>query len=225
MKNNLIFDTLLKLTAINLNKVFYKQKVNVIFLMRKIGLWNYNFTIISNNCWGGFVYNYFKLKYQTPFVGLFLFAPCYIKFLENFDSYINSDLVFIKANESKYKNNIETQEYPIALLDNEVEIHFLHYTSEIMAKKNWKKRSSRINKTNMLVKFSDRDLCTKELIERFDNLPFNNKICFTTKKYPLKSVIFFNEQIQNDMVENEWGVYRKYMNIKKTLNNLKRIHK
>jgi len=48
---------------------------------------NRNFTIVSNNCWGGEVYRGFGLPYQTPFVGLFLFPACYIKLLKNLKNY------------------------------------------------------------------------------------------------------------------------------------------
>ena len=40
-------------------------------------LQNTNFSIISNNCWGGYVYQEQNLPYQSPFVGLFLYAKDY----------------------------------------------------------------------------------------------------------------------------------------------------
>ena len=52
----------------------------------------YTSTIISNNCWGGFVYQKFNLQYRTPFVGLFIFAPDYIELLENFDTLIEKKM-------------------------------------------------------------------------------------------------------------------------------------
>lgn len=63
----------------------------------KSKLTNKDFTIISNNCWGAFVYQKFNLQYNTPFVGLFLFAPDYIKLLKNFENMINNKLTFIDA--------------------------------------------------------------------------------------------------------------------------------
>ncbi|MBV5343054.1 DUF1919 domain-containing protein, partial [bacterium] len=42
---------------------------------------NLDFTIISNNCWGGGIYEDLNLKYNSPTVGLFFYAPCYIEFL------------------------------------------------------------------------------------------------------------------------------------------------
>ena len=81
-----------------------KNMKRILGNINKIGLKNKCFTIISNNCWGGFVYQKFNLQYRTPFVGLFIFAPDYIELLENFDILIEKKLFFIDAGSSKYKN-------------------------------------------------------------------------------------------------------------------------
>jgi len=71
-----------------------------------------SFSIISNNCWGGLVYQYFGLPYNTPTVGLFIMDDDFFEddfvidnhknnngiskeailsfFIEKFDSFINS---------------------------------------------------------------------------------------------------------------------------------------
>ena len=159
--------------------------------IRKYNLKNRDFTIISNNCWGGFVYRRYNLPYKTPFLGLFIPAPCYIEMLEKFDYYMSLPLKFINLDESQYygkiiKNGIV---YPIGLLGDSVEVHFLHYSSKEEAIYKWEKRKKRIDKNNMLVKFSEMDCCTPELIECFDKLPFENKICFCINVYSdLRSV-------------------------------------
>lgn len=61
-----------------------------------------NFTIISNDCWGGEVYKDLGLEYTTPFVGIRLFAHCYIKFLKNIKEYIESPLT--RTNVSRYNS-------------------------------------------------------------------------------------------------------------------------
>ena len=40
-----------------------------------------DFTIISNNCWGGMIYESYGLSKQSPTVGMFFMAPDYIKFV------------------------------------------------------------------------------------------------------------------------------------------------
>ena len=55
-----------------------------------------NFVLISNNCWGGEVYQWYKRPYNSPFIGLFLYGPCYDKLLSDFDHYIDQKLKFVK---------------------------------------------------------------------------------------------------------------------------------
>ena len=192
--------------------------------LNRIGLKNRDFTIIADNCWGNFLYQDFGIEYQTPFVGLFIFSPDYIQLLENFDETMKYDLSFIPAEDSKYIKQLKEANmfgaYPVGKLGKDIEIHFLHYYSEKEALEKWNRRKTRINKNNMLVKFCDRDLCTPELIKRFDALPFEHKICFTARPYPYKSVVTLSSQLGKEMVENEWKNYRKDVDIKKILNGL-----
>lgn len=203
-----------------------KKKIKkIIGNANRIGLKNRDFTIISNNCWGGFVYQKFNLKYRTPFVGLFIFAPDYIELLENFDSLINEEISFIDANNSKYKEeliqNNTFNKYPIGILGKNVEIHFLHYHSQEEAFSKWNERCSRINRNNLLIKFSDKDKCYDELIFRFDKLKFKNKICFSAKEFKTcKSVITLNEFKNEKFVNDEWKYYKNYINIRELLNSL-----
>lgn len=63
---------------------------------------NHDFIIISNNCWGGHVYRYFGLPYQSPAIGLCFFADEYIKFVCNLQHYLSCDLEIIDAKDSIY---------------------------------------------------------------------------------------------------------------------------
>lgn len=144
------------------------------------------FSIISNNCWGGLVYQYFGLPYYSPTIGLFFMDDDYIKFLERFGYYIAQPLKFITIEESRYKQQLQSEStakmnYPIALLD-DVEIHFLHYKSTTEAEEKWNRRLKRLNMNRLLVKMSQRSLNSNDILDRFEALPFKNKICFTEHK-------------------------------------------
>lgn len=211
-------------SGIKLMNLLKKQIKKIIHAVNRIGLNNLDFSIISDNCWGNFVYQDFGLEYQSPFVGLFIFSPDYILLLENLDARLKLDLQFIPAEKSKYKEQLiawnNLGQYPIALLGSDCEIHFLHYHSEDEAKDKWNRRIKRLNFNNLLIKFCDRDLCTPELIKRFDELTFKNKLCLTAKPYPFKSVVVLSDEMGKNMVENEWKHYKKDVDIKRILNNL-----
>ena len=78
----------------------------------RLGLANYrkkqlkstDFTIISNNCWGGMIYESYNLPKESPTVGMFFMAKDYIEFLSDLRGYVNGKLTFIKPEESRWKD-------------------------------------------------------------------------------------------------------------------------
>lgn len=123
---------------------------------------NKNFTIICDNCWAGKVYQELGLPYQTPFVGMFVFSPDYIKMLKNLKYYLGGNIPLTFVKESKYIKDFDNA-YPLALLD-DIELHFLHYADEEEATQKWNRRLERIHWDNLYFKFNDNDACTYEFI-------------------------------------------------------------
>jgi uncharacterized protein (DUF1919 family) len=162
------------------------------------------------------------MQYNSPFIGLFLFAKDYIKVLKNLPQYMEMELKFIKAAESKYKSELIENEtcakYPIGLLG-DVEIHFLHYKNEEDARMKWEKRKKRINYDNMIVKFCDRDLATEEDIEEFSHLDYRKKVVLTARKHPFTCCIKLNGE-EGKYVNDEWNNFRKTVNIVEFMNGL-----
>lgn len=198
--------------------IILSMKIKIWQTIHKLGLKNKKFSIISNNCWGGYVYQRYGLQYRTPFIGLYIFAPDYIKMLKSLEKYLKKEITFIEPNESKYKNElIKTNrlgKYPIGLLE-DIELHFLHYKNEKEALEKWNRRLKRLDYNKMLVKFSDNYLCSKNLIIEFDNLKFKNKLCISANDYNLKSVVQYDIYKEKGYVENEWAYDSKYIDIKK----------
>ena len=157
------------------------------------GLKNKEFTIISNNCWGGEVYEYYNLQKQSPTVGLFFMADDYIKFLEHLEEYLVSEIRFINPVESRWKDWPQVNgdkrfgHYPVGVLSaagEEIEIFFLHYHSEEEARSKWQRRCGRINWDKLLLKFNDQNGCTEEHINQFLALHYPHKAYFTCKNWP-----------------------------------------
>lgn len=159
---------------------------------RRRKLKNTNFTIISNNCWGGTVYESYNLPKQSPTIGMFFMAEDYIEFLSDLKGYLCGNLSFIPAERSRWKDTPQVSgsrrfgSYPIGVLSNgknTVEIFFLHYTSEQEAREKWNRRCKRVSWKRLLVKFNDQNGCTSENLQDFMRLPFKNKLFFTCKKW------------------------------------------
>lgn len=146
-----------------------------------------DFSIISNNCWGGLIYQKFGLRYTTPTVGLFILDEDYLKFVERLDYYLSQPLQFIDPHTSihydyLYREHNKEITYPVARLD-DIEVFFMHYHSKEEAEAKWKYRTARINHHRLLVKFSQRQSNTTDILERFAAVPLKNKLCFTPLEY------------------------------------------
>ncbi|MBC6697795.1 DUF1919 domain-containing protein [Hymenobacter puniceus] len=135
---------------------------------------NRDFTIFSNDCWGAELYKYLDLPFNTPFVGLFLMAPCYLEFLRNPRFYVSQGTIFQHKSRYSIINQLrEENPYPLATLGSKVEISFLHYSSEEEAREKWCRRVARINWNNLLVKFDgSKDGATPALVHEFEQMPY-----------------------------------------------------
>ena len=143
-------------------------------------------TIISSNCFAGRILQDLKREYNTPTLGLYFWAPDYIEFLSNLPFYLKAKITFV--DHSKYPEGDRRRKewphwYPIGLLDNKVEIHFLHYHSEKEAAEKWYRRASRVNLNNLIIIGMDQNFGTEKEVIEFDQLPYKNKIYFS--RFPL----------------------------------------
>jgi uncharacterized protein (DUF1919 family) len=108
---------------------------------------------------------------NTPFMGLFLYPDCYLRLLEDLDFYLAAPLQFL----TQSRHHQSPASYPVGLLGGDVEIHFLHYSSEIEAREKWSRRLARLQidrdkGATLLVKMDDRDNATVEQLQRFHEL-------------------------------------------------------
>ena len=152
---------------------------------RQKELKNTDFTIISNNGWGGLVYESYDLPKQTPTVGMYFMAEEYIRFVSDLKYYLcDCKMMFIPPEEARhksfYKQDSHFGSYPIARVG-DVEIACLHYHSEEEALAKWERRCERVNWSRMIVKMNDQNGCTDEDALRFGRLPHKNKLFFTVK--------------------------------------------
>ena len=141
------------------------------------------FCIISNDCWGGEVYRKLDVQYNTPFVGLFVMAPCYIQLLNDL-RVIKQEMRFVSSSKYSECNTLREElnnSYPIGVLPGDIEIHFQHYGSEEKALGTWRRRLGRMNWENLCVKFdAGKDLATAAHVKEFGQLDFSTKLCIVS---------------------------------------------
>ncbi len=215
---------------------FYRRAISLrinavreFFYLKRIrrNIRNKDFTIISNNCWGGSIYQDLGIPYASPTIGLFFFfSPCYIRFISALRENLDAELEFVKQSKYEKCNYLQTlNAYPIGLLNKEIEIHFLHYHTEAEAMEKWNRRVSRVNFNNLFFSFSDNEECGIDEIEAFNQLP-GKKVFFSAKKIPgIQSLIFIksfrNQKVVGDMYDKRWH-HRRYFDVVNWLNSGKK---
>lgn len=210
-------------------RVKIREKLNPVFAKRRRKKLNsLDFTIISNNCWGGHVYRYFGLPYNSPTIGLYFYSPDYVKFCSNIEFYIKCNLDFITYEESKYKDDLVKHGHtkcPIGILDRDIEIIFLHYKSVSEAKEKWERRCKRINYDNLIYKLSFQNLCDNNCLLKFDSLTEDRKIAFVTKDYGLRSQVIWKGEHDGEVIPIDTIDFRRFVNLYDLVNGKLRTTK
>lgn len=106
-------------------------------------------TILSDDCWGGYVYNRLKLPFTSPLINIHWDRDQYAKFISDPLFYLDTELKMVRD------GNLLEGVWPIGSLGDEkrnVEMHFIHNVDFNEAKEHWDRRKQRLNKQNLFVK-------------------------------------------------------------------------
>lgn len=223
-----------------MKKASLKRKLKKVpGFFKRLKLKNRNFSIISNNCWGGMVYDNFDLPYYSPTIGLFFMSDDYIKFLRNIRYYLKGKLnqvswrdtpfsEFLYMNKDQYKKSLgKSLDDLIICKLYDIYIVFLHYDSFDEACQKWYRRSKRVNFDNLVVKFNDQNNFSKDNFESFDALPYTNKIFYTANDSLVSSnkltdtVIYLPQYKKYGCVLNDMEIYKQNFNLTGYLNYIK----
>ena len=163
---------------------------------KKNRLKNKDFSIIASNCNGTFMYYDMRIRYLTPTVNLVIEMNDFVKLAENLEAYMEKEIV-------KLESDVP---YPTGMLD-DIKIMFMHYPTFEEGVEKWNERKKRINWENLFIVGTEKDGCTYETIQRFDRLPYENKVIFTHIEYPEFSSAYY---IQGFEERDEIGVLTNY---------------
>ena len=154
--------------------VTIKDQEQILYKKRKRKrLDNLNFSIIASNCVGTIIYHDLDLPFLSPTINLTIEMDDFIRFAENLKWYMEQEIVELKGEKG----------CPAGMLG-DVKINFVHYDTFEEGVRKWEERKERINWDNLLLIGSERDGCSYETLERFDRLPYENKVILTRVRYP-----------------------------------------
>ena len=150
-------------------KPIYHWLIRLSKWKRRIGLHCTDFTIISNNCTGGYVYQYFGVPYKTPTEGLYFTTEDYLKLVERPEYYFKQEVKLIDSKESTLAKVGKDIHYPVGLID-DVEVYFMHYPDPKEALSKWYRRASRMNFNKLFFLLTETELAKEEHFTKFSQL-------------------------------------------------------
>lgn len=190
-----------------INKIKSFQRNSYKPVIKKYFKWQIGetkFCVFSNDCWGAELYKLLDRPFNTPFIGLMLMSPCYLKLLENPKYYLHLPINFKK--ESKYPSMNEINSgtsFPLGILgDSGIEIQFLHYGSESIAKDKWDRRVERIDWEHLFIKYDcGKDYADMESVQKFLELPYKNKLVFGKEDFGINDVYMLGNYALDAVVQ------------------------
>lgn len=146
-------------------------------------LYRRKISIISDDCWGAYVYNYLGLPFFSPFILCSIQAEDYFYLLSNIEHYLQAPLRCL----------YDFPDCPTGLLEgktNNIVIRFNHSSSFSDAKEKWETRLQRFNINDFFIKMT---IHSENEAERFSKLPFPNKIGFYARQTDKKDVVYMQQ--------------------------------
>lgn len=145
-------------------------------------------SIFSINCFGGHISHIFGMPFLSPFVNLMLLEQDFIKFLREPRFYMEKELDFKTYVKT---SNKATDGYPLFGLG-DIQLRMLHYKEADDALTKWNNRKHRINWLNLFVIMYT---ANKEILQQFDALPYDKKVCCVPFKSDVPSAWYINPEI------------------------------
>jgi len=128
-------------------------------------------SIISNNCWGGYMYRRLDLRCLSPFRNLYLDDEDFLPLLADLRGHCAMEPVF-----DRFEKDELGVTHPVMRLGDDVRIHFNHVKTPEEAAAQWYARVDRINWDNLFVMMQTMDRGSELAFNALDAYP--KRICF-----------------------------------------------
>ena len=148
-------------------KCYYKKKAKKLL--------NSNFSVISSDCFGTFVYHNLNQRFNSPTINLFFSQEDFFQFVSHLKEYLSEELIERKDHDKNY---------PVGELTyngHTIRIDFMHYHSFEQAKAKWEERKMRVNYSNIYIVQTVTAGLTQEYVDKFSSLPYKHKMLITHK--------------------------------------------
>ncbi|TRW26418.1 DUF1919 domain-containing protein [Flavobacterium zepuense] len=183
--------------------VLLREQLGTKYSLKKIK--NKDFTIISDNCWGGNLYTQLKISYKTPTVGLGMGKHGYLNFIEKLNTQEATTFWQLSADRCYPLN--PRRIYPVGKTSLGT-VHFLHYKEFDPAVRLFQIRYKKINWDNIFYKIDfELEFYTPEHIQRWNDMKIPNSIAFYSDR--VKKI--WDGEIHNGVYINNWEAGSSYI--------------
>lgn len=141
---------------------------------------NKNFTLLTGNCIGGYIYHQLGLKFTSPTINMMILNQDFKKLILNLRYYMN-------IRPTAYVDP-DYPGVPAALLD-DIILHFTHYKTYEEGIEAWEKRKRRMNYDNLYIIISDIDLTEKDIID-LNKSKCKKIVVMTSKDYGYEHCLY-----------------------------------
>lgn len=130
---------------------------------------NQEFTLITNDCFGGIIYHQLGLPFQSPTINLYFDFEGYLAFARDIPYYLGCEIEDVSAQSGL--------PFPVGRIVPKDESHipvtlnFVHYNSFEEAVSKWKKRAERIHYDNIVFLYYHLGEEEPDLFREFETLP------------------------------------------------------
>ena len=143
-----------------------------------------NLSILSMGWWAGIAYHKLGLPELSPTIGMYATEENFINFLPEARWHFKKDLHFERT---EYNADLGIN-YPIFWLDG-MQWFMNGYTSDAEALERFNERKDKINWSNVLMTMHT---SSPAVLERFDCLPYDKKVCFVPFETELESGFYID---------------------------------
>lgn len=155
-------------------------------------------TILSDDCWGGYVYHRLFLQFTSPLINIFWHKDSYCRFIQDPLYYFTQPL------ELYTEGNLRENVYPVGQIgekDRKIRLEFVHSPSFKEAERLWEKRKKRINRDRIFVKLGidATEKNREEYLNIFERVSYP-KICFYSAETARRDVAYLKRF--------EWSCYQ-----------------
>lgn len=144
---------------------------------------NRNFSLLTGNCIGGYLYHQLGLKFTSPTINMMIVNQDFKKFITNTKYYLS-------LTPTPYVDALYP-DVPSGLLG-DIVLHFTHYKSAEDGISAWESRKNRIDFSNLYIIISDIDLTQKD-IEDLKETPCKKIVVMTSRNYGYSHCLYIPE--------------------------------